>query len=371
MLLTRRVLNSKSKNIFKRNLSSGGKVIFDKLVENNVTDIFLYSGGAIMPAVDSFYNNNKIKYYINTHEQSLGHSATAYAKSTGKPGICMVTSGPGLTNLITPITDANNDSTPLIVFSGNVPLKVMGTQAFQECPSTDITKPITKWSHCVKDVNTLPYVIDRAFDIATSGRPGAVHIDLPECITSACIDTSKISNIYETESRNYNLLTIDDMISIGKLINSSKKPIIIAGQGCNNEYKYVREFAIKNNIPVTTTIHAMGIFDENHDLSLQFLGMHGNPAANFAIQESDLIINLGSRFDDRTTGNVDKYAPEAFKAFNENRGGIIHVNISKDDIKKNINSHFNFNLPCEYFLDCVKNHTTYQSRKEWLEKIHT
>ena len=164
---------------------SGARVIYNKLLEHNVNTVFIYTGGAIMSLIDNFYNNNKIKYYINTHEQSAGHAATAYARVTGKPGISIMTSGPGLTNSITPLTDATNDSTPFILLTGNVPISAIGTNAFQECPATEITKAITKWSYLVKDVNELPDVIDEAFKESTSGKPGSVHIDLPKCILNS------------------------------------------------------------------------------------------------------------------------------------------------------------------------------------------
>ena len=152
-----------------------------------------------MPLVDSFYKG-EINYFLNTHEQSGGHAATGYAKSSGKPGISIVTSGPGITNSLTPLTDATNDSTPLIVFSGNVPLSVMGTNAFQECPAVEITKPVTKWSYCVKDVNELPYVVDEAFKVSTHGKKGSVHIDLPKCVLVSKYESNK------TVNSNYNEL---------------------------------------------------------------------------------------------------------------------------------------------------------------------
>jgi len=160
----------------------GSQIIYNKLIQNNVKDVFLYTGGAIMSLVDEFHKTNKINYYINTHEQSSGHAATGYAKSTGKPGICIMTSGPGVTNSVTALTDATNDSTPLILLTGNVSLNNIGTNAFQECPATEITKPITKWSYLVKDICDLSDVIDEAFRVSTSGKPGSVHIDIPKCV---------------------------------------------------------------------------------------------------------------------------------------------------------------------------------------------
>ena len=177
---------------------TGGQIIEKKLAEKGVDNIKLYSGGAIMPAIDPFYDSS-INYTITTHEQNLGHAATGYAKSSNKPGVCMVTSGPGLTNMITPMLDAQNDSTPLIVFSGNVPLKAVGTQAFQECPAVEMTKPFTKWSTMVDSVYTLADTIDKAWYIATEGKPGCVHIDLPKCVTSGILTNPEIQpNISQT-----------------------------------------------------------------------------------------------------------------------------------------------------------------------------
>jgi acetolactate synthase-1/2/3 large subunit len=334
-----------------RNGLTGGQLIYQKLLDNNVKDVFMYTGGAVMPLIDAFADN-KINYYINTHEQSLGHSATGYAKSTNKPGVCIVTSGPGLTNLVTPITDANNDSTPLVIFSGQVPKKAMGSAAFQECPSTEITKSITKWNYCVQNIEELPEVVDRAFNIATSGKPGVVHIDLPKCITSGIYNNE---TDYHTSS---DCTTSDEtdvktksIKQVSRLINNAKKPVIVVGKGCVDAYSQLRELVKMTNIPVTSTIFGMGILPEDDPLSLEFLGMHGNVAANYAIQNADLIINLGSRFDDRTTGNTDEYGKVAKDAYINKKGGIIHVNLDADEIKKNINSHYNFKNKCSTFLD--------------------
>lgn len=346
---------------------TGGQVIYSKLIDHNVKDVFLYTGGAVMPLIDAFYQG-KINYYLNTHEQSGGHAATAYAKSTGKPGISIVTSGPGLTNSITALTDATNDSTPFILFSGNVPLSAVGTNAFQECPSTDITRPITKWSYCVKDVHELPDVVDEAFKVSQNGKPGSVHIDLPKCITAGKYSNTEKVFKYDTNINFHKCMDALDIKRVENLINESKKPVLLVGQGCNDYSDELREFAIKGNIPVTTTIHAMGVFDEVHDLSLDFLGMHGSVSANYAIQNADLIIGLGTRFDDRITGAVEKYAPEAYKAFKKGKGGIIHVNKNINEIGNVINSHYNFNVNCGNFLKCVD--LKYRSRESWFDQIN-
>ena len=346
---------------------TGGQIIEKKLLEKNVKHTFIYSGGAIMPVIDTLYNS-KIKYTINTHEQSLGHSATGYAKSSGNPGVCIVTSGPGLTNLITPMLDAQNDSTPLIVFSGNVPLKVFGTQAFQECPATDMTKPFTKWSKVVEDVHDLPSIVDKAWDISTSGKPGCVHIDLPKCILTSIYKNKQ--DIKYTPYVKQNIKNNINFYELSYLINKAKKPVIIIGKGCNKYSYKLCQFARKSNIPVTSTIHGVGIFPEDSILSLKMLGMHGSPVANYVVNDADLIINVGSRFDDRITGNIEKYAPEAYNAFKENRGGIIHVNIEESEFNKNIDSHYNFHMDCGVFLDNITPYVSYNKRYFWFNKIH-
>ena len=352
---------------------TGAKLIYNKLIQHNVDTAFIYTGGAIMPLVDKFYNNNKIKYYLNTHEQSAGHAATAYARITGKPGISIMTSGPGLTNSVTPLTDATNDSTPLILFTGNVPKKMIGTNAFQECPATEITKPITKWSYLINDINEIPDVVDEAFRISTSGKPGSVHIDIPKCIldgeynenTNNYIFKKKINNNLDYKYKN--MRDYKNNKKIEKIIYNSKRPVLLVGQGCNDYAEELRQFAILSNIPVTTTIHAMGVYDETNKLSLEFVGMHGNIAANYAIQNADLIIALGSRFDDRITGEISSYAHRAFNAFDNHKGGIIHVNKNIDEINKVIGSHYNFNVDCGDFLNTIK--PKYNKRTKWFEQI--
>jgi acetolactate synthase I/II/III large subunit len=346
---------------------SGAKLIYNKLIQNKVQDVFMYSGGAIMPLVDCFYQG-PIKYYINSHEQNCGHAATGYAKSSNRTGVCIVTSGPGLTNLITPILDANNDSSPLVVFSGQVPLNAIGTNAFQEAPSVEITKPVTKWSYCVQDVSELPYVVDKAFWIANNKKPGAVHIDLPKCVLTSTLDNNYKEFKPPNEKKN-NLINYK-FNEICKLINNSKRPVLYVGKGALNASNELRNFAIKANIPVTTTMHAMGVFNENHELSLQMVGMHGNYAANHAIQNSDCIIAIGSRFDDRTTGNLKYYAPKAKEAYLDKRGGIIHCNIEESEIGKVIDSNFNFCMESKEFLNNITSQIKFSERKKWLLEIN-
>ena len=357
-----------------RYLSSytGGEIVYNKLLENNVKAAFIYSGGAIMPLIDCFYKN-KIKYYVNTHEQNCGHAATGYAKASNKTGIAIVTSGPGLTNIITPMLDATNDSTPLVVISGQVPLKTMNTNAFQECPAIKISSPVTKWSYCVQNIHELGHVIDKAFYIANDKKKGAVHIDIPKCILAEKINKNILKktfikkNKYHISKEMINLVEKNIMI-----INNAKKPIFYIGQGCNNYSEDLTRLILKSNIPVTTTLHAMGVFDENHPLSLKFLGMHGNVAANYAIQDADCIIAIGSRFDDRTTGNLEYYAPEAKLAAREGRGGIIHVNIEDTEINKVVKSDYKFNCDAKIFIEFLlkDNLIQFGERNDWINRCN-
>ena len=345
---------------------SGASVIYHKLQEHKVRDVFMYSGGSIMPLIDQF-QQGKINYYVNTHEQNCGHAATGYAKSSGKTGVVITTSGPGLTNVVTPILDANTDSTPLVVLSGQVKQEFIGTGAFQEAPATEITKPITKWSYCLTDINDLPKVIDKAFHIANEGKKGAVHIDLPKCVLTSEINFRPVDEDYNNDTvlltrmyMDYNPYTIDDCKerSIKQLdteeplercleaIENAERPILYVGQGCIKAQKELIEFIENTNIPITTTMHAKGIYDESNDLSLHWCGMHGSPAANYALQQADCIIGIGARFDDRTTGCPNKYAPVA-----KNKKSIINVNIEHTDFNKTVDTDINIHLDSTNFLN--------------------
>jgi len=347
----------------------GAEIIYKKLVKNKVKDVWMYSGGAIMPLIDCFNNQNKINYYINTNEQNLGHSATGYARSLNKPGICIVTSGPGLTNLITPMLDAQNDHTPLIVFSGQVPLNVMGTQSFQEAPSTQITSAFTKWSYCVQNTNEINDVLDEAFKISMKGKKGVVHIDLPKCVLSNKIENIEINEtIYDKEI--FELLDTKKFNKIINIINNSERPLLCVGKGCNDGYLELKELIEKGNIPITTTLHGVGCYDENKDLSLKFMGMHGSYSANHAIQNADCIIALGTRFDDRIIGDKNNYAPKTKKAYKEKKGGIIHCNIDNNTFNSMIKTDYNINLDCKSFIEKLLPFIKYKNRDKWLNEIN-
>ena len=354
-------------------------IFYNCLKKHNVTNAFIYSGGSIMPWIDTLYKND-IKYYVNSHEQNCGHALTGFSKSNmnhNEKAIVMTTSGPGFTNLITPMLDMTNDSTPGVFITGQVPLNAVGTNAFQEAPSIELSKHVTKYSNQITSILDIESIMNKAFSKAYSGKMGAVHIDIPKCVASSSM--SKIEYEYLLNSNlEYSNYKFPDLFNnfnpkisdVVDVINKSKKPIIYLGQGCNNSYKILREFAIKGNIPVTSTIHGCGIFDESHDLSLQWCGMHGNASANYSLQDSDCIIALGSRFDDRTTGLVEKYAPKAFNAYKNGTGGIIHVNLEKSEIKKVIDSHYNFNIKCEDWLEEAIKNIKFNKRENWISYIN-
>ena len=322
----------------------GSQLVYNNLLKNNVKDVFLYSGGAIMPLIDEFYfsKNKQINYFMMNHEQGLSHAATAYGKYTGKPGISIVTSGPGVTNSISGLLDATNDSTPFILISGQVNQSAIGTNAFQECPAIEITRPVTKWSYQITCIEEIDEVFDKAFYISQNKKKGAVHLDIPK-------------NIFTQQKRYFH----SDNIS--NIINKSKKPVIICGQGslhCSKEIKMLVETA---NIPITTTIHALGVYNEFKPLSLKFLGMHGSCYANLSVQNSDVIINLGSRLDDRIIGDPKNFAPNA---------KIINVNICKNEFNKTINTKININEDCKTFLNNILPKIEKKNRIKWNRQIN-
>jgi acetolactate synthase I/II/III large subunit len=348
--------------------STGSQIVHEYLQHHGVSAVFGYTGGAILPITDQFYDS-PIKYIMNRTELCVGHAAEGYAKSTGKPGIIITTSGPGVTNLITPLQDALSDGVPLIAFTGQVPTSVIGTNAFQECPALELTKACTKWNYQPKDVHELPEVLEEAYHIATSGRKGPVHIDLPKDVVS-----DKLERDITIEKKVVNTDTIDilKIKELGKLLKKARKPIIYAGQGCVEASKELRIVAKIFKIPVTTTLHAMGVYDERDPLSLHMVGMHGSAYANFSIQEADLILAIGSRFDDRTTGKLSDYVPEALRAEREGRGGIVHFDIEPSQIGRVIQPTLSFVGDCKEYLSALISYADFieiPDRTNWIHRI--
>ena len=308
---------------------TGAEIVFKALNEHGVDHIFGYPGGAVLPLYDQISKEKNIKHILVRHEQGAGHAAEGYARSSGKPGIALVTSGPGATNMVTALTDAYMDSIPLVCISGQVPTHLIGTDAFQECDTTGITRPCTKHNWLVKDVNQLAETIHKAFHIATSGRPGPVLVDIPK-------DVQFQKGIYKSANQvvveTYKPKLKAELTSIERaveLIVKSKKPIIYSGGGVinagTNASDALTEFTRITNFPITSTLQGLGAFPGSDPQFLGMLGMHGTYEANNAMYECDLMINVGARFDDRITGRVDAFSPNSKK---------IHIDIDPSSINK-------------------------------------
>ncbi|KAG5959605.1 Acetolactate synthase, mitochondrial [Claviceps arundinis] len=325
---------------------TGGEIFHEMMLRQNVKHIFGYPGGAILPVFDAIYNSKHFEFILPRHEQGAGHMAEGYARASGKPGVVLVTSGPGATNVITPMQDALSDGTPLVVFCGQVPTTAIGSDAFQEADVVGISRACTKWNVMVKNVAELPRRINEAFEIATSGRPGPVLVDLPKDVTAGILrraipTEATLPSLPSAASRaamEHNKIQLRSSIKrVAELFNIAKQPVIYAGQGIvqsEDGPALLKELSEKCSIPVTTTLHGLGGFDELDEKSLHMLGMHGSAYANMAMQEADLIIALGSRFDDRVTGNIAKFAPGAKAAAAQKRGGIVHFEIMPKNINK-------------------------------------
>ena len=315
------------------NLMTGAEIVFKALEDQGVKHIFGYPGGAVLPIYDELKNHKKIKHILVRHEQGAGHAAEGYARSSGKPGVMLVTSGPGATNAVTALTDAYMDSVPLVCITGQVPTHLIGTDAFQECDTTGITRPCTKHNWLVKDVNKLSSIMHKAFEVATTGRPGPVLVDIPKDV-----QFQKAKYIKPKELKNNNSKTNikfngqDNVIeNVVELISKSSKPIIYTGGGVINSgpsaTQLVRELVSLTGFPITSTLQGLGAFPGNDPQFLGMLGMHGTYEANNAMHDCDLMINIGARFDDRITGKIDEFSPKSKK---------IHIDIDPSSINKNV-----------------------------------
>ena len=311
----------------------GARILLECLSRLGINEIFGYPGGAVIPIYDELYSFKGIKHYFARHEQGAVHEADGYARSTGKVGACLATSGPGATNLVTGIMTAHMDSIPLLVITGQVSSSLLGKDAFQESDIVGITVPITKNNYLVQDIKDLPRILKEAYYIASTGRPGPVLVDIPRDIQLQEIPYDEFNKIYENHFslEGYNPVYEGHKGQIKtaiKMIKDSKKPLIIAGAGILKAHAYeeLKEFVEKTNIPVAMTLLGLGSFSGNHELALGMIGMHGTTYANYAANEADLIIAAGMRFDDRVTGNPQKFVPNA---------KIIHIDIDPAEIGKN------------------------------------
>ena len=306
---------------------TGAKIVIESMIKENVDVVFGYPGGAIMNVYDEIYKQNSFQHILTRHEQAAVHAADGYARATGKVGVAFLTSGPGFTNGVTGIATAYTDSIPLVVISGQVPTALIGTDAFQEIDAVGISRPCTKHNFLVKDVKDLAYIIKEAFYLARSGRPGPVHIDIPKDVTANMCEF-----VYpdEVELKTYKPNTKGNKRQIKKAveaIKNARKPLVYIGGGAvlANAGELVKEFVKITQIPAVETLMAKGVLPKTEELNLGMVGMHGSYAANMAMAETDLIISLGARFDDRVTGKLEEFAKDA---------KIIHIDIDPTSISK-------------------------------------
>jgi acetolactate synthase-1/2/3 large subunit len=312
---------------------TGSKMVIEALAAENVEVVFGYPGGAIMNVYDEIYKQDHFQHILTKHEQGAVHAADAYARSSGKVGVAIVTSGPGFTNAVTGLATAYTDSIPMVVISGQVPSTVIGTDAFQEIDAVGISRSCTKHNFLVKDVADLPRVLKLAFYLARSGRSGPIHVDLPKDVTA---DLAEFDY-----SKEYNLPTYKPTIKGNERqiksaldhIAKSKRPLLYIGGGAvlSNSYEGIREFVKLTNIPVVETLMARGVMRSDDERLYGMLGMHGEYSANMAMSETDMIISLGARFDDRVTGRLDKFAKKAH---------IVHVDIDPASIAKIVKTNY-------------------------------
>ena len=308
--------------------ANGAQIIIESLKKENVEYMFGYPGGVVIPIFHQLFNA-PFKFILSRHEQGAVHAADGYARASGKTGVVLATSGPGATNLVTGIATAYMDSVPLVVFTGQVSTRMIGNDAFQEVDVTGITRPITKHNYLVQDIKDLARIIKEAFHIAGTGRPGPVVIDVPVDISNA---EYRFHYPEKIDIRGYKPKYEGHPVQIEKackLIEASKKPVIYAGGGViiSNASRELRDFVKLTGIPITTTLLGLGVYPETDRLSLEMLGMHGTYYANHAVNESDLLIAIGARFDDRVTGNIKTFIPNA---------KVIHIDIDPASVSKNV-----------------------------------
>src|SRR5947209_7471582 len=299
---------------------TGAKAMLDSLKRQGVQVIFGYPGGAVIPIYDAIYEEEEIRHVLVRHEQGAGHAAEGYAKVTGKVGVCLATSGPGATNLVTPIADASMDSVPIVCITGQVPTTAIGTDAFQEADITGITHPITKYNRLVQRPEEIAEAIAEAFYIASTGRPGPVLIDIPSDLAASRIDYRPVESVemrsYKPSFRGHPL----QIVKAARAIAEAERPVLYVGGGCVNSLcrDELTELSERTNILVTTTLQGKGAFPETHANSIHMLGMHGAEYANYAVNHCDLLVAVGARFDDRVTGKLETFAPYA---------KVIHIDI--------------------------------------------
>jgi acetolactate synthase-1/2/3 large subunit len=292
---------------------NGAQILIEVLKAEGVEVVFGIPGGVVLPIMDAFGDTNQPRFILTRHEQGAGHAADGYARATGKVGVCLATSGPGATNLVTALATANFDSVPVVAITGQVKTFLIGNDAFQEADITGITRPITKHNYLVKDVTKLAECLRAAFHIARTGRPGPVLVDIPVDVATAKTDAPVPERVDLPGYRPVYKGNRRQVKRAADAINAAERPLLYVGGGViiSGASDTLRQLATKAGIPVTTTLLGLGAFPEDHPLALKMLGMHGTAFANYAVQESDLLIAVGARFDDRITGDIKKFAPHA------------------------------------------------------------
>ncbi|KAJ6374517.1 hypothetical protein OIU78_030096 [Salix suchowensis] len=310
----------------------GADILVEALEREGVKDVFAYPGGASMEIHQALTRSDRIRNVLPRHEQGGVFAAEGYARSSGLPGVCIATSGPGATNLVSGLADALLDSVPLVAITGQVPRRMIGTDAFQETPIVEVTRSITKHNYLVLDVDDIPRIVREAFFLATSGRPGPVLIDIPKDIQQQLAVPNwdvpmKLPGYLSRLPKNPNELHLEQIL---RLISESKKPVLYVGGGCLNSSEELRRFVELTGIPVASTLMGLGAFPVGDELSLQMLGMHGTVYANYAVDKSDLLLAFGVRFDDRVTGKLESFA---------SRAKIVHIDIDSAEIGKNKQPH--------------------------------
>ncbi|MEB7435618.1 biosynthetic-type acetolactate synthase large subunit [Staphylococcus pasteuri] len=352
------------KNQTLNEMRPGSELLVEALQNEDVEFIFGYPGGAVLPLYDTFYDG-KIKHILARHEQGATHAAEGYARVSGKTGVVVVTSGPGATNAITGITDAHSDSLPLVVFTGQVATPGIGKDAFQEADLLSMTTPITKQNYQVKKVEDIPRIVHEAFHVANTGRKGPVVIDFPKDmgILSTNVELSETVDL-----PGYQVNTVADSNDIETLVsylNSSKKPLVLAGAGINHSKsnELLTNFVTQHKIPTVTTLLGLGAVPYDHPLFLGMGGMHGSYASNMALTECDLLINLGSRFDDRLASKPDAFAPNA---------KIVHVDIDPSELNKVIDTDLGIVADCKNVLEQLENaNVQVPNHDDWLQTCET
>lgn len=340
---------------------NGSQIVVECLKEQGVDTVFGYPGGAILNIYDELYKHqNEITHILTSHEQGASHAADGYARATGKVGVCMATSGPGATNLVTGIATAYMDSVPMVAITANVTNQLLGKDSFQEVDIAGVTMPITKHSFIVKDIKKLAGTIRRAFAIAATGRPGPVLVDITKDVTAAKTEYKKV--VPKLINRVTETIREEDIEKAVSMIKASKKPMVFVGGGAviSGASRELAEFVEKIDAPVTDTLMGKGAFNGEHKYYVGMLGMHGTKAANLSVTDCDLLVTIGARFSDRVTGNAKKFA---------NKAKILHIDVDAAEVNKNIHVNASIIGDCKAVLEILNSKLEQQNHSAWVNEV--